>query len=304
MDVGEIRKVTRGECTDLWLVETGMFDVTGYGGVYLLDAERPAIVETGTGANVDVIRDAMARVGIAPEAVEVIAVTHVHLDHAGGAGYLAASCPNATVVVSDRGAPHLVDPSRLVAGTKDAVRDQWRHYAEPRPIPEARIRAIDPGARIDLGDRHLVAHPAPGHARHQLVFEVPEQRAVFTGDAAGLLLPGRNEIHQTSPPPEFDLEQAIEDVATLQSLDVETLLYTHFGEAAATNDRLSGYQETLQSWVRDVERVAASTESDEATIEYFTEAIELADVWSQEKAAAEIGLNVRGVLAYLERREK
>ena len=126
MDVGDVRPVTTGGCTDLYLVETGMFDVTGYGGVYVLDAHQPAIIETGIGTNHEVVLGALAELGIAPESIGVIAVTHVHLDHAGGAGFLADACENATVTAHERGAPHLVDPDRLVAGTKAAVGDAWQ----------------------------------------------------------------------------------------------------------------------------------------------------------------------------------
>jgi len=100
-------------CADVHYVDTGMYDVPEYGSVYVVDAERPALVDTGIGARYEGILDAMAEVGVAPADLEAIAITHVHLDHAGGVGYLVEECPNATVYVHEIGAPHLVDPTRL-----------------------------------------------------------------------------------------------------------------------------------------------------------------------------------------------
>jgi glyoxylase-like metal-dependent hydrolase (beta-lactamase superfamily II) len=112
MAIGDVRAVTAGECTDLRYVDKGTYHTDGYGSVYLLDAEWPAVVETGIGTDCDRILDALDAVGIDREAVAVVAVTQIHLDHASGAGYLAEARPNAEVVVHDRGEPHLVDPER------------------------------------------------------------------------------------------------------------------------------------------------------------------------------------------------
>ncbi len=301
MNPGEVRQVTHGQCSDLFVIETGMFDVTGYGCVYVLDAERPAIIETGTGANVDRILDGLDSIGLTPAAIELIVVTHVHLDHAGGAGYLAEVCENATVVVSERGAPHLVDPSRLVAGTKAAVGEQWRHYEPPKPIPDSRISAIGSEETVDLGDRELIAYAAPGHARHQLVYVIPSLAAVVTGDAAGLWNEETRSVYPTTPPPEFDLDRAIADVERIADLGATTLLYTHFGPASATDGILEQYVDTLVEWVELIERTQNATENEAATIRRLVEQTPFVDLWGEEKGQAEARLNVRGVLTYLDR---
>lgn len=300
MDAGESEEVTHGRCSDLWVVETGMYGVTGYGCVYVLDAERPTIVETGTGANVDKIVGAIEDVGLSPEDIEFIVITHVHLDHAGGAGHLAEVCENATVVVSERGAPHLVDPGRLVAGTKAAVGDQWKYYADPQPVPESRVRAVSPDDHVDLGDRTFVVHPAPGHARHQLIYAVEAMDAIFTGDAAGIWHPGRRTIFPTAPPPEFDLDMALTDVDRIAAIEPSTLLYTHFGPAAA--DRLlDRYVDTLVDWVELVERTHEATDGEAETVERLLDSTDYIDVWGAERGRAEVELNVRGALMYLDR---
>jgi glyoxylase-like metal-dependent hydrolase (beta-lactamase superfamily II) len=298
MAIGDV--YTAEDCADVHYVDTGMYDVEEYGSVYVVDAERPALVDTGIGTRYENILDAMAEVGVAPEDLEVIALTHVHLDHAGGAGYLVEACPDATVHVHEIGAPHVVDPERLWEGTKQAVGDQVQYYAEPRPVPEDRVVEISDGDSIDLGDHSLEAHHAPGHAPHQVIFHDPAVDGVFTADAAGLFTPSTDEVNVTSPPVNFDLERALDDVDTIRELDPETLLYAHFG-TEQTGDRLEEYAEKLDAWVTAVREKRAELEDDDAVVSHFVETVETPDVWGEHKAREEVALNVRGVLVMLDR---
>jgi len=298
MAIGDVYDAA--DCPDIYYVDTGMYDVSEYGAVYIVDAERPALVDTGIGARYENILDAMAEVGIAPEELAVIAVTHVHLDHAGGVGYLVEECPNATVYVHDIGAPHLVDPERLWEGTKKAVGDQIEYYAEPKPVPEERIVEVADGDEIDLGDHRFEVVHAPGHAPHQVIFHDPTVDGVFTADAAGIYTPSTDELHVTSPPVNFDLEQALADVETIRELDPDTLLYAHFGPEP-TGDRLDEYETKLESWVQAVREKRAEVGDDDAVVSHFVEAVDTPEVWSDHKARAEVSMNVRGVLVMLDR---
>lgn len=299
MAIGDVTTVTVGDCTDLHYVDTGMYDAPNFGSVYILDAERPAIVDSGIGTEYERVLDAMERVGVAPADLELVALTHVHLDHAGGAGFLAEACPNATVAVHESGARHLVDPDRLVAGTKAAVGEQWQHYTEPEPVPEDRIRELTDGDELDLGDRRFRVHHAPGHAPHQVVFENPAESTVFTGDAAGIYVPGHDAVIETTPPSNFDLEQCLEDTRTIAALDPSVLCYGHFG-AARADGRLAGYRETLREWVDRVAETRSELGDDEALADHFAAETDLVDVWGEQKARAEARLNVRGVCGYLD----
>jgi len=286
---------------DLHYVDTGMYDTTEYGSVYLLDAERPAVVDTGTGATVDRILDGLREVGIAPTDLEVIALTHVHLDHAGGAGHLLEECPNATVVAYERGAGHLRDPDRLVAGTKAVVGDNWEFYADPKPIPDDRLREVAAGGTVDLGDRELRVHPAHGHAPHQAVFEEPSSATVFTADAAGIYVPAIDEVRPTSPPSDFDLERVLGDAAMIDGLDPEVLCYGHFG-AARADDRLREYANVIASWVAAVAAKRAELDDDEAVAEHFGETAPTIASWGERRSRVEGVLNARGVVRYLDER--
>ncbi|WP_459193120.1 MBL fold metallo-hydrolase [Halosimplex sp. J119] len=303
MAIGDVFEATVGDCADLSYVDTGMYDVAEYGAVYVLDAERPALIDTGIGTHYERVLDAVDAAGLAPEDVEVIAVTHVHLDHAGGAGFLVEACPNAEVYVHEIGAPHLADPERLWEGTKRAVGDQIDAYTEPEPVPESRITEIADGDSIDLGDHALDVHHAPGHAPHQVVFHDPTMDAAFVADAAGIYSPTREELFPTSPPPNFDPEQCQADVELLQSLDPAVLCYPHFGPAE-TGEKLARYADVLASWVDAVTERRAELDGDDAVVKYFVaEADDERELWGAEKADAEVAMNVRGVLTALDRAE-
>ncbi|ELY46847.1 MBL fold metallo-hydrolase [Natronorubrum tibetense] len=305
-DIGDVHEVTAGDCTDCYYIDTGMYDTPEYGAAYILDDERPAVVETGLGTNHELILEALDELGIEREDLEVIAVTHIHLDHAGGAGFLAEACPNADVYVPAAGAGLLIDPERLVAGTKAAVGEQWEYYVEPRPLDEERVVEIEDGDVVDLGDHELHVHATPGHAFHQVVFEDPANDAVFTGDAAGIWVPSTEEIRETSPPSDFHLEQCLEDCETLKSIDPDVLCYTHFGPREVGDDvdrALEEYATVLGEWVDAVETKRAELADDDAVIEHFATSSEMVDVWGEEKATAEAAMNTRGVLGYLDQRD-
>jgi len=302
MAIGDVYQVERPGCEDIHYLDTGMYDTAQYGSVYIVDAERPAIVDTGIGTNHEYVLDALETVGIARDELELILPTHVHLDHAGGAGFIAEACPNAEVRTHETGVPHLVDPAALWAGTKRAVGEQLRFYTKPEPVPEDRISGLTDGDVVDLGDSELAVHDAPGHAAHQVVLFDPEAAALFTADAAGIYVQERDEVVPTSPPPGFDLERCLDDVEMQRELKPETLLYGHYGPAPA-GDRLAEYATVIEQWVADIEAKREELGDDEAVADHFATENDLSEVWGSFKVEAETKMNVRGVLHYLDERE-
>ncbi|PSQ36480.1 MBL fold metallo-hydrolase [Halobacteriales archaeon SW_10_66_29] len=300
MATGDVYEATAAGTSDLYFVDTGLYDTPGYGSIYVLDSERPAVIETGTGYRPELIVDAVERVGIDAADLAVIAVTHVHLDHAGGAGYLLEEFPNADVYLHEAGTRFLADPAKIWEGTKAVVGDRIEYYAEPKPIPEDRLVALDEGEVVDLGDHELRVHHAPGHAFHQAAFYDPENDGVFTADAAGINSPTVGGLRQTSPPPGFDLEGCLDDVELLQDLDPAALYYSHFGDYE-TGDLLAEYADLLESWVERVERKRAEL-GDDAVAEFFADEAEGSDAWSAQHARQEERMNVQGVLHYLDER--
>ena len=301
MAIGDVFDATAGDSVDLSYVDVGLYDSAGYGSVYILDAERPAVVDTGTGYRYEAILEGLRTVGIDPADLAAICLTHVHLDHAGGASVLARECPEASVYVHESGAKFLEEPTPIWEGTKGVVGDRIDYYREPDPIPTERIVELEAGDTVDLGDHALDVHRAPGHAFHQVVYHDRTCHGVFTGDAAGIYVPQTDSVRQTSPPPGFDLEGCLDDVAMLQDLDPSALYYGHFGDAP-TGDRLSAYAETLESWVEAVAE-KRETMDDEALVEHFASRAADESVWRPAHARAEEEMNVAGVLHYLDERE-
>jgi glyoxylase-like metal-dependent hydrolase (beta-lactamase superfamily II) len=304
MGIGDMRRVETGSCTDLYYVDPGVYDVPGHTSVYLLDGERPTIVESGIGKHTDRVLAAVEELGIDREAIEVIALTHVHLDHAGGAGKLAAACPNAEVVVHEQGAPHLADPSTLVAGTKQVVGESgWQFYEEPEPVPDARIREVTDGDVIDLGDHELRVHHAPGHATHQVVYHDPPNDAVFTADVLGCFYEQFDTARVATPPPTFDLDQCLDDIALLRELDAETLLYSHFGPRPA-DGALDAYADILKAWLARVGQVRRQQTNDRAAFKHLLDRNDVPDGWSDDLEYGELRMNFSGAVTYLDQREQ
>jgi glyoxylase-like metal-dependent hydrolase (beta-lactamase superfamily II) len=299
MGRGELSEATASGSSDLYYVDAGLYDTPEYGSVYILDADRPALVDTGTGYSYEVVLDAMAAVGVDPAELAAICLTHVHLDHAGGASVLARECPNATVFVHESGAQFLRDPTRIWNGTKSVVGDRIEYYREPDPIPADRIHELEDGEAVSLGDHTLDAHRAPGHAFHQVVYHDRTNDGVFTGDAAGINVPAMAGVQPTSPPPDFHLEQCLDDVELLQDLDPAALYYGHFGDRP-TGDLLAAFADVIECWVTRVEQKRSELGDDESVVEYFVETTDTTGVWSEAHARGEARMNVEGVLHYLD----
>lgn len=224
---------------------------------FILQAPEPVVVETGGSRSEAQILEALGASGLAPEDVRWIALTHVHVDHAGGAGRLARRLPRAKVVVHPRGARHLVDPSRLVAGTRDIHGEDWlARFGPVEPIPEDRLFVPEPGSRIDLGGGYsLECLDAPGHAFHHFAFFEPETATLFTGDAMGIVYPdlsrpGDLYLLASTAPNQFDPDLMIATARRLAELPARRLAFSHFGlwevDSKWVADRL---EEVVRGWL-------------------------------------------------------
>jgi len=281
----------------LFLVDINHFGQPGLGGAYIFQDDDVALFDAGTSLAKDRILGALDALGVNRDQVRWIFLTHVHLDHAGGAGALLLELPNATVVVHPRGAKHLVDPTKLVASTKSAVGERFRFYGEALPIPEERLHPAQDGEIFPLGKIQVQAIYSPGHAPHHLCFFLPQRGWLFTGDAVGLYIKGR--LLPTTVPPNFDLEASLATLDRLAALRPQKLLFTHFGPGEPT--LIEEYRKLLLSWVERVRRHLDKTEEEavsailaEIQAEGFPVGPGVSGDWS---------MSVRGVLGYLRRRE-
>jgi glyoxylase-like metal-dependent hydrolase (beta-lactamase superfamily II) len=221
---------------DAWLLDTRFHGRAGLIAVYLVPhagaagrAGRFDLVEAGPGISHDAILRAVVAAGFAPDGLDTVLVTHVHLDHAAGAGAFAERF-GARVLAHARGAPHLADPSRLLASARRVYGDELEaRWGGMVPVPAARLVALEDDDRIDVGGRTVRVLHTPGHASHHVAFLWPDG-ACYVGDAAGVRLPGAEVIRPALPPPETDLETWDESLARLAAAGPERLRLTHFGE--------------------------------------------------------------------------
>lgn len=213
------------------------FQRDDFGAAYLVtEAGRAAFIDCGTGLSVPAMLAALTRVGFTPEQVDWLIVTHVHLDHAGGAGLLMQQLPNAQLVVHPRGAPHMIDPARLIAGATEVygAEEIARSYGPILPVPAERVVIAEDGYHVDLAGRQLLCIDTPGHARHHLCVWDERSRSAFTGDTFGLSYRELDSdqgafVVPTSSPVQFDPEPLKHSIGRLLALQPQSVYLTHFG---------------------------------------------------------------------------
>lgn len=203
----------------------------------IAEGDRAALVDTGSNASLPIVMQALKAKGLAPAQVEYVILTHIHLDHAGGAGALMQALPNARLTVHPRGARHMVDPARLVAGTIAVYGEAQarRMYGEILPIPAGRIVETPEGATIRLGERALTFLDTPGHARHHVCIRDDRSGHVFAGDMFGLSyreldVDGRQFAFPTTTPVQFEPAAMHASIDRLLALQPEAIYVTHFGQ--------------------------------------------------------------------------
>lgn len=211
----------------------------------IVEDGRAAFVDTGTNSSVPQLLAALRQKQLEPADVDFVFLTHIHLDHAGGAGLLMRELPAARCVVHPRGAPHMAEPSKLIAGTQAVYGEKlaFEMYGDILPIDASRLLEPKDGETFRLAGRELVAHYTEGHARHHYVLHDARAAAVFTGDSFGLSYreldtANGSFIFPTTTPTHFDPEQAHLSIDRIMGLEPERLYLTHYSEVTEL-DRLA-----------------------------------------------------------------
>ena len=241
---------------EVYQIDTRMAGYDGITAGYLIRGDRPCLVETGTAPSAPVVRDALAALGVGPADLATVVVTHIHLDHAGGTGDIAQLYPAAEVVVHERGARHLADPSRLMASARLVYGDELDSlFGTLAPTPAERIRTVERTGVVDLGGgRRLESHYSPGHAKHHVGLVDSVTGDLYVGDAAGIYIPETGDMRPATPPPDFDLKVALESLRTFAALRPTRLLFSHFGPVAAVDEALDRSAAEISVWVEETRR--------------------------------------------------
>jgi glyoxylase-like metal-dependent hydrolase (beta-lactamase superfamily II) len=245
---------------DVFQIDTRMAGYEGITAGYLIRGSRPCLVETGTAPSAPVVRAALSSLGVDAADLASVVVTHIHLDHAGGAGDIAEMYPAAEIVVHQRGARHLADPTKLMASARavyGAALD--RLFGSLRPVPAARIRALDDSDSVDLGDgRQLSSHYSPGHAKHHVGLLDSLSGDLYVGDAAGVYIPDTGDLRPATPPPDFDLSVALSSLELFSALGPSRLLFSHYGPVQEVSSTLERSAEELHVWVEHTRTARAA----------------------------------------------
>jgi len=255
---------------------------------YLVEGpEGPVLIETGPGSTLPNLLANLNRHGYTPADVSHVLVTHIHLDHAGAAGWLATQ--GATIYVHHFGARHLVDPGKLLASASRIYGDRMDSlWGEMVPAPAEQVVALHDGDQFEAAGLTFTALETPGHARHHHVFQVGS--VGFAGDTAGIRLPESPFIDIPAPPPEFDREAWLVSLKRLRQVDFERIYPTHFGpvdDVADHLDRMALLVNEATEWIRA--QLEAGLSRDQLVAAY--------ENWTRERGSA-AGVDVNTMKRY------
>lgn len=217
---------------------------------YLVTGENPVLVETGSQSSAPAVRSALGNLGLGPNDLAGIAVTHIHLDHAGGVGDIARAFPKATIYVHELGARHLADPARLIESAGKVYGPLLDSlYGRLDPTDPARIKVLHDGDVIEIGRRRkLEAIYTPGHAKHHLSLLDSESGVMFVGDSVGVRFPESTSLRPATPPADFDLFAAKESLRRSAERDPSVVALAHFGPDPHPETVFAEATEALEAW--------------------------------------------------------
>jgi glyoxylase-like metal-dependent hydrolase (beta-lactamase superfamily II) len=285
---------------------------------FIVQDGRVALVDTGT--HLPIVLAGLQALGLSTASVDYILLTHVHLDHAGAAGALMAHCPQARLVVHPRGAPHMADPTRLIAGATAVYgAETFRAlYGEILPVAAGRIIEAGDGFTLDFHGRRLRFLDTPGHARHHLCIHDPASGGVFTGDAFGLSyrefdVDGHPFIFPTTTPVQFEPEAAHASIDRILALGPSFACLTHFGRVGELPRLAGDLHALLDAFVALAEAAPAEGGQRHAWLVVELEALLLArlrrhgcrleDAALRQLLAHDLALNAQGLVVWLDRRK-
>ena len=285
----------------------------------LTDSGEAALVDVGSNFSVPHLLRGLEAKGIAASAVRYVCVTHVHLDHAGGAGELMRHLPEATLVVHPRGARHMIDPTALFEGARGVFGDEVvaRHYGEAVPVSEQRIRIVEDGDRLPLGSRSLLFLDTPGHANHHYSMVDESAGLVFAGDTFGCAYRSLNSergafVFPSTAPVHFDPDDAHRSVDRLRQLEPHAIYLAHFGEVTEIERLADDLHRGIDAHVDIALRHADNTTEPVRAISadlmgWLLERVRehgrpLTDTEAVEILGMDLELNAQGLMAWLRRR--
>ena len=229
------------------------------------DNHTAALVDPGPGSTISTLRSSLEKLGLRVSDLSFILLTHIHLDHAGATGALVRENPKLQVYVHQRGAPHMMDPAKLLNSASRLYGDDMqRLYGDFLPVPQENLRILEGGESISLGSRRLSALYTPGHASHHVTFFDSSDGTAFVGDTAGICVNGHPYVLPATPPPDVNFELWEESLDAIERMHPHRLFLTHFSFSENPQRHLANYRERLRMW-REMSAGILKSTSDEST---------------------------------------
>jgi glyoxylase-like metal-dependent hydrolase (beta-lactamase superfamily II) len=232
-----------------------------------------ALIDPGPTTTLPTLTTALSRKGILFEDVRQILLTHIHLDHAGATGSILEKYPHIEVAVHERGAPHLVDPGKLLSSAGRIYgQDMDRLWGDVKPVPGDRLKVLEGGETLTVAGREVKVAYTPGHASHHVSFLDTASRVAFVGDTAGIRRGSGAYVMPATPPPDIDIEAWHDSEKKILAWDPDTLFLTHFGPYQGVRQHMQGMFGNMAEWSRIVRRLLADASlTDEDRQKRFTE---------------------------------
>ena len=232
----------------VYLLDTEALGQAGIVSVYVVKGPKVSLIDCGYASSYETVLEGLKELGIPPSEVRYVIPTHVHLDHAGGTGYLLKKMPKAQVLAHEKAVKHLVDPRRLIESATEVFgKFSMEAYGLPIPVPSERVTALGDETSLELGDGlSATVRYAPGHAPHQIALMVEREKILFTADSVGIVYPSLRSMIPTTPPPSFEPEKLLGTVDLLERMGSKSLLVPHFG---VSNDVLEVFETTKRKTI-------------------------------------------------------
>ena len=244
-------------------------------GTALLESDgHRAIVDPGPGSTLDTLRKELGARGVSVDDLDAILLTHIHLDHAGATGALVKENPRVAVYVHKLGAPHMIDPAKLLASAARLWPDNLGElFGEMLPVAESHLRILEGGESITLGSRKIEVAYTPGHASHHVSYFDSVDGVAFVGDTTGIRIEGHAYVMPATPPPDIDLRLWDSSFATILERQPKRLFLTHFGFSEDPAAHIAEFRERLHRWMETTEKILQTAKSDSEAMDSFMAAM-------------------------------
>ena len=244
-------------------------------GTALLESDgHRAIVDPGPGSTLDTLRKELGARGVSVDDLDAILLTHIHLDHAGSTGALVKENPRVAVYVHKLGAPHMIDPAKLLASAARLWPDNLGElFGEMLPVAESHLRILEGGESITLGSRKIEVAYTPGHASHHVSYFDSVEGVAFVGDTTGIRIEGHPYVMPATPPPDIDLRLWDSSFATILERQPKRLFLTHFGFSEDPAAHIAEFRERLHRWMETTEKILQAAKSDSEAMDSFMAAM-------------------------------